>query len=279
MNDQFPSTLQLDLDYDDPPGTPDLAARARAQGRRLRRTRRVGALAVATLIASGGVAAVADPPWSPGRGGAGVQAAAQPPLPPTSPSPSASLPDLERLSVSRGRGPTIDRFTSQGFQPGRPALADNRGFYPPLGPRHTVATDADGDRTVLFVSKNAFLCVSAVQPGGGGGDACHPLVGLPAQGFWGGFTLDDTSPGDPPIGAPVMVAGLVRGPVDRVLIHTPRGDVEATLAPTSDPELGTLYWAVTAVPMGSKQTWQIDRIAYRGDTAVFACQGARCLKG
>jgi len=268
VNDQFSSTLQLNLDYDDPPGAPDLADRARVKGRRLRRTRRVSALAGAALIATGGIAVAADPPWGTGGRG-GVQVAT-----------SAWLPDLSGLEVSVGQGPGIDRFAVDGYRPGEVLPEAGREPHPPLGQVHTVATAADGAETVVFVSKNAFLCIGEVKPGSADVEpaVCRPLDDLPAEGFWGGATYspDDTPPGvlSP---APAIVTGLVRGPVDRVVIYTPRGDVDATLARTSDPDLGTLYWAVTPVPMQSAQTSMIARIAYRGDTAVFACQGIGCL--
>jgi hypothetical protein len=65
--------------------------------------------------------------------------------------------------------------------------------------------------------------------------------------------------------------------VSRVVVSTPRGEVEALLAPTLDPALGTLYWAKTTVPMeANSEVAKITVVAYRGERAVFMCDESPC---
>lgn len=81
-----------------------------------------------------------------------------------------------------------------------------------------------------------------------------------------------------------MVAGIVRGDVTRVVISTPRGDVDATLAPVKDPRLGQLFWAETPILAsvdGEPSTGEVHfvRTAYRGSEAVFTCDDTECATG
>jgi hypothetical protein len=255
----------LNLDYTDPFPPADLADRARRQGRRARRMRR-GAVtlgAAGTLCA--GVALAGSIAFgAPDGGGLSVQPAGE------RPTPSASAARTDNLPTSSGTGPSAQRFAAPGFKAGEYVPGDTRVGHDPEAER-LVTASTNGEKSVMFTSKNAQLCLGHIdkgatvaQPG-----LCEPLSGLPAEGFWGGGFYAPT----PERGAadtPVIAYGLVRGKVSRVVVNTPRGEIDALLAPTLDPALGTLFWAKTTVPMTARrEVFKITVVAYRGEQAVF----------
>lgn len=237
----------LDLSYADPAPPSDLAARAQSQGKRirLRQRARAGLVAVAGVALVFGLVARAEPFAAHRKV---VESSGGPALP-----------------VAVGKGPTASSIISGGLDP-----------QSVWGEKHVVSLerDVDGRLPVLYVTSGASLCqgtavsvVSEPSP-----SACQPLGRLPHAGFFGGVMYSKL--GNLPSGtvAHVVVAGLVRGDVTRVVVQTPAGDVEANLAATKDPRLGQLYWAETPL-LASEMVEPADirRVAFEGSRAAFAC--------
>ena len=268
-------TAVLNLDYDDPV-PPDLAERARRQGRRMRRVRRAGvALAVTGALGAGAVIA--------GQLRFGAQDDIRGPIlaasrPSPSNTPSNTSVATRNLPSSIGAGPSAQHFAAPGFVAGETAPGDRSpsGFDP--GAVRLLTASTNGTQTVMLTTKNAMMCVGEIEQGQTSAHVslCQPLSGLPAEGFWGGGLWAPT----PPKGSadtPIIAFGLVRGKVSRIVVNTPRGPVEASLAPASDPGLGTLYWAQTKVPaLAGSEVAQIRLIAYRDQEAVFSCTRSPC---
>ena len=239
---------------------------------RRRRTRRGAALlAGAATVTLGGAVATRLP------------ASAPVVLRPTAAAPAASRtaapPRPAALPTATGRGPGAAAFTEHGYRPG--VLVEGPSVSaadaaPVVGGTRTTLTTSDGTRGVVYVSKNAFFCfgdvpAGAVEPRR---TSCTPLERLPAEGFWG-VTTWNVIPGTSDTAkmkGPVVVAGLLRGPVTRVVVSTPDGDVEARTAPAARPGLGTLWWAPTGRTVDEEvRTPTTLRVtAYRGGTPVFA---------
>lgn len=267
----------LNLDYADPV-PPDLAGRARRQGRRMRRVRR-GSVALAVTGALGAGAALAGSlPFGAQDGIRGPILAASQPSHSKTPSHSNTSVATLNLPTSLGTGPSAQHFAAPGFVAGETAPGDTSpsGFDP--GAVRLLTASTNDSKTVMLTTKNAMLCVGEIEQGQTSAhwSLCQPLNGLPAEGFWGGGLWAPT----PPRGSadtPIIAFGLVRGRVSRIVVNTPRGEVEASLAPASDPALGTLYWAVTHVPSeANSQVAQIKLIAYRDQKAVFSCTKSPC---
>lgn len=269
----------LDLDYADPPVPPHLLERTRRQGRQLRRRPRVAAAAsVMTLVAVvtlgvqslyGGVSPFRD--WT---------------------AAPASTNDLAKLPISVGHGPSAEQFTIDGYSPGD---TESHTPVPPVG-LATVVAPAQGAQKeqLIWVTKDArFVIGDRDKPGADLQTAAgRVLNGLPAEGFWGGMSYSDNTLLPPERGkVRTIIAGLVRGPVTKVLIDLPSGSTAAHLAVTSNPELGTIYWVVTDVfdssghlvlPTATDSVIDngirsITRTAYRGNIPVFHCAGDTCL--
>lgn len=198
----------------------------------------------------------------------------------TSSSKSASVA-TDNLPTAAGTGPSAQQFTASGFLAGKTVPGNKAPWEqsPVWGAVRLVTTSPDGNKTVMFTTKNAMLCIGEINPGETlvRPTVCQPLTGLPDEGFWGGGAYAPTPP-EKSADQPIIVTGLIRGQVSRIVIHTPRGDVNASLAPAANPALGSLYWAVTQVPaLASSEVAQIERIAYRKEDAVFSCTGSECL--
>lgn len=249
-----PMTI-VDLDYQDPPAPADLAARARRQGVRLRRRRRalqalpaVAAIAVAAAVLfAGGLVGSTGSPTQAGGG---------------------------ELSASQGQGPLATSIVG----PATTGLGDVWGSPRVISRQQ----DNDGRYPVLYVSTSAQLCIGHANADGTRTtpSTCQPIGRLPEAGFAAGGVF--SGEGNLPAGvdAHLLVTGLVRGDVTKVVISTPRGDVAATLAPAKDPSLGQLYWAETPVVAGPSSTGDehFIRTAYRGAEAVFSCDETSCAR-
>lgn len=261
-------TVPLDLAYPDPTPPADLAERAQREGRRMRTRRRSGA-AVGTAVAVGAAAALSS-------GVAGPATVGHKPSSTAAAGRAGGPRTAGGLAVSTGQGPDAQSFAAAGYRVGIPPA---RGGV--LGTVHVINTAHAGTQTVIYGTKNANLCLGTRARTGAEvqAAACQHLSGLPAQGFWGGGTSNLSSE-KPHANDAAIVSGLVRGPVSRVVVRTPRGDIDATLAPASTPGLGTLYWAVTTIPIAdNRQVSQITRVAYRGAVPIFACTQAQCDRG
>ena len=84
-----------------------------------------------------------------------------------------------------------------------------------------------------------------------------------------GFTFSQF--GNLPRGRPahVIVAGLARGDVTRVVIRTPRGVLEAHTSVATDPAMGALYWVETPLTFTPGQAaGSITLISPRGVEAL-----------
>lgn len=248
-----PTTI-LDLDYADPPPPPDLAVRARRQGIRLRRIRRaLKALPVVAVAVSAG--ALSSGALSGLTGSA-------------TPAEGGDLP------ASRGQGPLatsiVGSATTVGDVWGTPQVISDQ-------------QDTEGRYPVLYISASAQLCVGSARADGSRPtpSLCGLLGRLPEAGFAGEATFSMAGNLPPGEDAHVLVVGLVRGDVSRVVISTPQGEVNATLTPAKDPRLGQLYWAETPVVADSSSSGQahapgdegFSRTAYRGPEAVFSSRG------
>lgn len=261
MNDP----TSLNLDYADPFPPADLADRARRQGSRARRLRRGAVTVGVTGTLCAGVAFAGSFAFgAPDDSGLSVQPAAE------QPTPSASAARTDNLPTSVGTGPSAQRFAAPGFVAGEYVPGDTRADHVPEAER-LVTASTNGEKSVLMTTKNAQLCVGQIAKGAtvAQPSVCQPLFGLPAEGFWGGgFYAPNPERGAPDTST--IAYGLVRGKVSRVVVNTPRGEMDALLAPTLDPALGTLFWARTTVPMRARsEVFKITVVAYRGERAVF----------
>jgi hypothetical protein len=268
MNDP----TSLNLDYADPLPPADLADRARRQGSRARRLRRGAVTLGLTGTLCAGVALAGSFAFgAPDDGSLSVQPAGE------SSQPGAAVARTDNLPTSVGTGPSAQRFAAPGFVAGEYVPNDRRVGHEP-GAERLLTASTNGEKSVLLTTKNAELCIGSIDKGAtvAQPSVCQPLFGLPAEGFWGGGFYAPT----PQRGAAdtsAIAFGLVRGKVSRVVVSTPRGEVEALLAPTLDPALGTLYWAKTTVPMeANSEVAKITVVAYRGERAVFMCDESPC---
>jgi hypothetical protein len=235
------------------------ADRVLARGRRRRLRRRIG-WSVAALPAVVIAAIVAGVVFT-GLGSTGV-----------------TMPASGGLSSSRGSGPLASSITDDGF-------TGEAWQAPPWGPPQVTSrqVDVDGRYPVLYVTTAAMLCKGSAEADGSQvrPSTCGPIGRLPEEGFAGGGMVTSRL-GNVPKGVDARwtVAGIVRGDITRVVISTPRGDVDATLAPAKDPRLGQLYWAETPVLASldgsSAGEEHFVRIAYRGSEAVFSCDDTEC---
>lgn len=249
----------LDLNYEDPAPPHDLADRARRDGRRIRARRRLGYGAAVASVAAVAIALASQAGAFPGGH--------RSPLAPA----GVSSTDLGGLPTALGLGPDAASLVRSSGHDSSSAW----GEVHVMSPSH----DADGVQAVVYVSAGADLCIGVAGAPGAAPKpaACTPLGQLPEGGFAAGATYAFSPP--PGNTANVMVAGLVRGDVSRVLIRTPRGDMEAQKAPTKDPRLGWIYWAQTSVPSDSADEMsRIQRIAYQGTRPVFQCMGDVCAR-
>jgi hypothetical protein len=272
-----------DLEYADPEPPPHLLEGARSRGRQLRRRRRTGSLAsgavAALLLALGGQAVL-------GHGG-GPAAPARP----SSSAPAAATPgtDRSKLPASTGHGPSARTFTKDGY--GVDEEGHGRPLAPPAGPAIVLApatTGAPGGpyrAALLWLSKDASVVLGSRESAGAKLQPSSSTVldHLPAEGLWGGAQYSDNSqPPNSHLPVRTILLGLVRGPVTRVVIGLPDGEVTAHLAPASDPRLGTFYWVVTNDfdvdgDTVSGAATALTRTVYRGTQPVFRCEGDGCL--
>lgn len=249
----------LDLSYEDPAPPHDLVERARREGRRLRMRRQVGYGAAVASVAAVAIAL--------GSQAGTFQGADRNPSTPA----GVSSTDLGGLPSAVGRGPDAATLVRPSGHDGSSAWGEVHLMSP--------SRDADGVQAVVYVSTGADLCIGVVGAVGAAPRPamCSPLAWLPEAGFASGVTYSFSPP--PGATAHIMVAGLVRGGVSRVVVRTPRGDVEAQMAAAKDPRLGWIYWAQTSVPSDSAEEMsRIQRIAYQGTEPAFQCMGSVCAR-
>ena len=143
------------------------------------------------------------------------------------------------------------------------------------------------EQLIWFTADARFVAGDRLKPGAAPQWSLgRVLNGLPAQGFWGSMVYSDsTAPPSSTEAARTIVAGLVRGPVTRVMVNLPGGPVSAHLKPASLLGLGTICWVVTdafdgsgkvvpahADPAFGTDSSSITLTAYRGDRPVFYCR-------
>ncbi len=258
----------IDLAYPAAPPPADLLARALTEGQRLRRRRRLAA-AVTVAAAVSGVLLVVD-----GPGARAPQRLAT--------EPSSSPVPIEDLPKARGEGPPLQQFAAPGKLAGgtAPPSASRPATDEAIGSLHKVLEE-DGHGSFLFTNQYAAVCLAHTEPGRPVPQTveCTPLPPLPAEGF--AFTAVGANNA---VTSSWVIGGLVRGPVTRIVVRTPAGDVVATLAPTEDPDLGTLFWAVLPYRQGSNDDFTpnvlpvLRQTLYRGSTPVFSCLLPDCLR-
>jgi hypothetical protein len=281
----------LDLDYEDPPVPRDLLDRARRRGRLVRRRRRIGAAAGAVAVVAG-LALGVQSLQTGDTGTRAVTPAGGTPAGATGAARTAGK-ELTNLPEAIGKGPTAQHFTSDGYAPDEQSRGRENG--PPAG-AVTVLAPAVGklQEQLMWITKDAVLVWGYRENAKSAPRVTLglPLNNLPAQGLWGNTVYSDgTTAGSGAGVARTFIAGLVRGPVTKVVIDLPGGPVSAHLVPTPDPELGTLYWVATDVfdsgggvvseaadPAFGKDVNSLKRTVYRGEAPVFHCERS-CVGG
>lgn len=255
----------IDLSYADPPAPSDLAERARHQGGRIRRrrsARRAGgaALLVATLAV--GATHVMHPgpttPFAP----SGAVLPTGTPVTTAASTPAATVDDIPMIPA----GPVVD-----------------------LG-LHTSAGDL-----VAFATRSGYQCLSERTASGLAPIECRKLIELDTDGLWGNSAMAPAVSvvADPRqhAGRPtqMLVFGLARGRVDRVMISLPSGTVAASLASIGSPSVGSFYWAVTddfdelgaVLDPALAATYpgkigDIPRVGFAGPQVIQSCVGNVC---
>ncbi len=252
----------IDLSYADPPTPGELAPRARAQGRRLRRRRQATTSALPIGLVVGLAVGTTQL----------LHVGTAAPITPSGGSSTTST----RLATTQAP-PTNDDIP---MVPAGPVVD--------LG-LHT----SDGD-LVVYATQSGYQCLSERNASGLQPTECRKLIELDVDGLWGNSAFAPlahpvvlpTPKGEP---ARWLVFGLARGRVDHVMISLPSGKVAATLAPIGDPTVGRFYWTVTddfddlghfldphlaaAYPAA---IGDIPRVGYAGAQVIQSCVGNVC---